>query len=608
MKMPFLNRLFSPIHNKLFNQLPAKANGASGVVTTSAQGPLLLVTVLLAGLCLSPLYSPAAEPTLDIKLIAINDFHGNLEPPAGKVTNEQGVAVRAGGAVHLANAIQKLIAQNPLHAVVSAGDLVGASPLASGLFLDEGAVEVANLFPLDFNEVGNHEFDKGWQELRRLQTGGCAKFTERPPCALSSPFEGAQFQFLAANVRTPDGATLFPGSALKTWRIGQDEIKIGFIGMTLRATPTMVTPKGVAGLRFDDEAQTANRLVAELKAQGANTVVLLIHQGGQASNKFQDAACPDLDGDILPIVAQLDPAIQVVISGHTHRAYLCRLPNPAASDPKGRLLTSAGYYGTLLTNIDLQFDPRTKQLVGTKATNQVVEAKPFDTANSINEANPKVTAKVSELVSRYVQAAQSVAGQKVGFLSESLLAGLNAQGVSPLGWLIADSQLAATQGADQGRAQLALMNPGGVRAPLLVPQGGGPVNFGEVYNVQPFGNALVTKSYTGAQLKALLEEQFGGAYTRMLYPSKGLTYEINNTAPWGQRVQNLRLNGEPLEAAQTYRVTMNAFLADGGDRFNVAKQGLDAWVGPLDLDAFAAYLNRQSPVSAPQDKRFRNSP
>ena len=545
----------------------------------------------------------AAAPTLDVKLIAINDFHGHLQPPAGSVKNEHGLALQAGGAVQLAQAIQALVAQNPHHAVVSAGDLVGASPLASGLFLDEGTVEAANLWPLDFNAVGNHEFDKGWQELKRLQDGGCAQFTTRQPCAVSPHFAGAKFQFLAANVRTPDGDTLFPGSAIKTWQIGTEEIKIGFIGMTLRATPRLVTPKGVAGLRFEDEVQTANRLATQLKAQGANTVVLLIHQGGQASNRFHDAACPDLEGDIVPIVAQLDPAIQVVVSGHTHRAYLCRLPNPSASDPQGRLLTSAGYYGTLLTQIDLHFDPDTKQLVSSHATNQVVQATLQD-KHEPTQPLAGSAAQVAQVVDRYVRAAQSVAAQSVGTLSESLTAGLNAQGISPLGWVIADAQLAATQAPEQGRAQLALMNPGGIRAPLLVPQGGGPVTYGEVYASQPFGNPLITQSFSGQQLKELLEQQFGGPYPRWLYPSKGLSYEVNNTAPRGHRVQNLRLNGVPIQDAQTYRVTLNAFLAEGGDQFGAATVGQDPWMGPLDVAALAAYLSAHAPLAAPRDPRM----
>jgi len=268
----------------------------------------------------------SAPAHIDITLIGFNDLHGNLEPPhmAHRVQGPTGpVLAPAGGMAYFASAMAALKAQSPHHAVVSAGDMVGASPLVSSLFLDEPTIEAVNRMQIDFNAVGNHEFDRGWRELLRLQNGGCEKFTSREPCRISKPFEGAQFGLLAANTVREDGRTLLPATGLKRFTEGGVTVTMGFIGLTLQATPTMVSPSGVAGLRFEDEAATANALIPQLKAQGADVIVVAIHEGGGTTAGVQETSCAGLSGDIVPILERLDPAVDVVVSGHTHQAYVC---------------------------------------------------------------------------------------------------------------------------------------------------------------------------------------------------------------------------------------------------------------------------------------------
>lgn len=319
-------------------------------------------------------------PHLEIKIIAFNDLHGNLEPPklaisapAGRGTER--VPVPTGGAAYMARAINSLKEKNVHHAVVSAGDMIGATPVISALFLDEPTIEVVNEFKIDFNAVGNHEFDKGQQELLRMKHGGCAKHTRLKPCVVNKAFPGANFGFLAANTVQADGTTLFPATGIKAFGDGARKAKVGFIGLTLKNTPRLVTPAGVAGLTFTDEADTVNALIPGLKAQGADVIVVVVHEGGATTGGYNDSACPNLSGDILPILERLDSSVDLVVSGHTHQAYICDYGkiNPA----KPFLLTSAGRYGTIITDINLTFDPNTRKLIGKSADNIIVQGESF---------------------------------------------------------------------------------------------------------------------------------------------------------------------------------------------------------------------------------------
>ncbi|MDQ0606966.1 5'-nucleotidase [Variovorax sp. W1I1] len=559
--------------------------------------------------------APATPGSIDVKLIAFNDLHGNLEPPKLSITAPAAgggtVPVPAGGAAYLASAVASLKAKNENNAVVSAGDMIGASPLVSALFLDESTIEAVNAMKIDFNAVGNHEFDKGQTELLRMKNGGCAKNTALEPCRVNKAFPGANFGFLAANTVKTDGKTLFPATGMKSFTKDGATVKVAFIGMTLKGTPNIVTPAGVAGLSFKDEADTANALIPQLKAQGADAIVVVIHEGGTTTVGYNDKSCAGLSGDILPILNKLDAAVDVVISGHTHRSYVCDYgkTNPA----KPFLLTSAGQYGTLLTDINLTIDTRTRKVTAKAADNVIVQGEAFTSgANTValTDQYPVFgkNQEVAALISQYLAIAGPLVQRVVGSLTATATRTQVASKESALGNLIADAQLAATSPAGKGAAQIAFMNPGGVRADLA-PAQDGSVTYGQIFAVQPFGNSLVVKTMTGAQIKAVLEQQFNSgsntvAAPKVLLPSRGLTYSYSASAPGGARIGNLALNGTAIDPAANYRVTMNSFLATGGDNFTVFNQGTDTLGGDQDVDALEAYIKANSPLAPPATDRI----
>ncbi|WP_234974806.1 bifunctional metallophosphatase/5'-nucleotidase [Variovorax paradoxus] len=550
-----------------------------------------------------------------MKLIAFNDLHGNLEPPKLSITAPAAgggtVPVPAGGAAYLASAVASLKAKNENNAVVSAGDMIGASPLVSALFLDESTIEAVNAMKIDFNAVGNHEFDKGQTELLRMKNGGCAKNTALEPCRVNKAFPGANFGFLAANTVKTDGKTLFPATGMKSFTKDGATVKVAFIGMTLKGTPNIVTPAGVAGLSFKDEADTANALIPQLKAQGADAIVVVIHEGGTTTVGYNDKSCAGLSGDILPILNKLDAAVDVVISGHTHRSYVCDYgkTNPA----RPFLLTSAGQYGTLLTDINLTIDTRTRKVTAKAADNVIVQGEAFTSgANTValTDQYPVFgkNQEVAALISQYLAIAGPLVQRVVGSLTATATRTPSPSRESALGNLIADAQLAATSPAGKGAAQIAFMNPGGVRADLA-PAQDGSVTYGQIFAVQPFGNSLVVKTMTGAQIKAVLEQQFNSgsntvAAPKVLLPSRGLTYSYSASAPGGARIGNLALNGTAIDPAANYRVTMNSFLATGGDNFTVFNQGTDTLGGDQDVDALEAYIKANSPLAPPATDRI----
>jgi 5'-nucleotidase len=524
--------------------------------------------------------------TIGVQVLAINDFHGQLKPPAAGGGRIAGID--AGGAEYLATYVAALRATNPNSVVVSAGDLIGASPLLSALFHDEPTIEAMNLIGLDLNAVGNHEFDEGAQELLRMQAGGCHPVDG---CQDGDGFGGAKFRFLAANVVSEStGETLFPPVLIKRFTHPRHggETKVAFIGMTLEATPLIVTPSGVAGLRFLDEADTANALVPKLRGQGIEAIVVVVHEGGFPTGAYND--CPGISGPIVDIVERLDPAIDVVITGHTHQAYNCVID--------GRLVTSAASVGRLVTDIDLTLDTRTKDVVRTRAQNVIV--------TRTVAPEPQITT----LIAKYEALAAPLENRPIGRIAATLSRTANAAGESALGNVIADAQLAATAPAQFGGAQIAFMNPGGVRADLDFPssaagEGDGVVTYGEAFTVQPFGNSLVTLTLTGAQIATLLEQQFVGCpngqrFNRILHPSRGFSYAWNALGPDCDKVDpaSIRLNGIAVLPQQRYRVTVNSFLADGGDLFGVLTAGSERLGGAQDIDALEAWL-RDNPELAP---------
>lgn len=554
----------------------------------------------------SPMPLPAS--TVTVGIVAINDFHGALEPPRQSVAipaDDGGtISVPAGGAAWLASVIDAIRARYTNHVTVSAGDLISASQLASSLFVDEPAIGVMNRIGLEFNAVGNHEFDDGRHELLRKQSGGCEKFTAREPCQVEQ-FAGAAFQFLSASTFTEDGRTLFPATGIKRFGSGAEEVGVGFIGLTLKGTPELVSPGGIKGLTFGDEADAINAAIPVLTAQGADAIVVLIHQGGKTSGNPDPNGCHGLSGDILPILGRLDPRVDVVVSGHTHWAYICDYGTIDPSRPF--LLTSAGVYGELVTDIALQVDPRANRVVAKSAHNLIVQSEPYTSSRGEignSDAVPlfQPRADVADYVALYRQAASIYADRVVGAISQAAARPRAEDGASggPLGNLIADAQLAATRNAG---AQIAFMNPFGIRAPLE-PGEGGRLTFGDLYRTQPFNNTLVTQTMTGAQIKAVLDQGFDdNGPDQALSPSSGFSYSYDLSRPAGERVVEIVFAGRPLDMAASYRVTTNSFLAGGGDGYTIFADQRDAVIGISDIEALETWVKGETPRTVPQELR-----
>ena len=538
---------------------------------------LTCVAALLAGCALPPAaVPPALAATVKVQILAINDFHGNLKPPLDGIRIQdpanpgKRINIAAGGAEYLATQVALLRARNANHVFVAAGDLIGASPLLSALFHDEPTVEALSLMGLEASAVGNHEFDKGATELLRMQRGGCSPVAG---CKGPKPFKGAGYQYLAAStVVEATGQTLLPAYHVKTF----EGVPVAFIGLTLKGTPNIVVPAGVAGLRFDDEAETVNRLVPGLRTQGIEAIVVLIHEGGIPVGDYNE--CPGISGPIVDIVKKLDKAVDLVISGHTHRAYNCRID--------GRLVTSGDKYGTIVTAIDLVLDRQTRDVVSAQAENHIVR-------NATLAKAPEQTA----LIAQYEQLAGPLTQRVVGRIAAALPRDSNPAGETALGQVVADAQLAATR--DVG-AQIALMNPGGIRAALALPADG-LLRYEDLFSVQPFYNNLVTMTLTGAQILQLLEQQWTGQVSaRLLQVSQGFAYTWDAARPLGQRLVpgSATLDRKPLDPAASYRVTVNSFLAGGGDSFPALKAGTDRRTGMMDVDALERYV-QANPTLAP---------
>ena len=594
--------------------------------TTAAVASLAAAAALVA--CggnddpVTPAVMAPAAPFV-VKLIGFNDYHGTLESPGtfGQNTSIPAASRPAvGGADFLTAHVAALKKQNPLNVVVGGGDFIGASPLVSSLFFDEPSIETLNRIGVEFTSVGNHEFDKGASELLRLQNGGCKitnGLTDPNSCKGATvgtpvPFEGAKFKWLSANVvATATGKTLLPAYGIKSF----NGVKVAFIGMTLRATPSIVTPTGVAGLEFKDEAATVNALIPELRAQGIESIVVMVHEGGFQTGALADInACEgNLAGSaIASIVSQLDDAVDVVVSAHTHAAYNCKLPNA-----KGRAIavTSASSFGRVLTDIELTIDPATRNITAAAATNRLVVRN-----------DPAITADtaVAKIVDAYKTLVSPIANLILGAITTDLVASrIDGSCNMPAGDLIADSQLAATQAANFGGAVVAFMNGGGVRSPgftfasSTAGEGNGNVTYGEAFTVQPFGNSLVTLSLTTQNIKDFLEEQFAGCLsqsvtaTRFALPSGGFKYTWDGSKACGARISNVTLrSGSTTETlvdatgvvqspARSYRVTVNNFMADGGDGYSTLVKGSNRLGGAQDIDSLTAYMaNFKSPKPA----------
>ncbi|MET9850121.1 bifunctional metallophosphatase/5'-nucleotidase [Streptomyces ossamyceticus] len=544
----------------------------------------------------------------DVQLLSFNDLHGNLEPPAGssgRVTelHEDGTTttINAGGVEYLATHLRDARGDNPYSITAAAGDMVGASPLLSGLFHDEPTIEALNNLDLDVTSVGNHEFDEGAKELARLQKGGCHPAAG---CYVKGKkFKGADFPYLAANVI--ENKTKKP--LLKPyWVWKKNGVKIGFIGVTLEDTPGVVSAEGVKGLTFKDEVKTINKYAKELERQGVKSVVALIHEGGAPASTSYNYDCDSpgagdgISGPIVDIAKNITPKVDALVTGHTHAAYACTIKDPSG---KPRMVTSAASFGRLYTDTTLTYDRKTGDISRTavKSANHVVTR---DVAKA---------ADMTDLINRWNTLAAPIGNRPIGYIS----ADIPSTGTeSPMGDLIADAQLAAGKKLDP-ETDLALMNPGGVRAPLTYAakgsEGDGVVTYAEGFTVQPFSNTVNLQNFTGAQLVQILKEQVSGsnaASPKILLPSTGFTYTLDMTKTGADRivVDSIKLNGAALDPAATYRVATNSFLAGGGDGITTLGLGTNDLVGGDDLAALEEYLLANSsagnPIAPPAANRI----
>jgi 5'-nucleotidase len=592
-----------------------------------------LLAALLAAAAFGGSAGARTDAVVHVQILSFNDFHGNLEPPTG--SSGRVGTTDAGGVSYLATHLKSLAAQNPNSIVVSAGDNIGASPLTSALFHDEPTIDALNAMNVKLASVGNHEFDEGVAELKRIQKGGC---NPTDGCKFEPSYVGAKFPYLSANVVVdptkaqlaavtasnaklakqkkacarqkhktksckatlkrkprpkPQPTPLFSPYSIQT--IGG--VKVGFIGEVLKGTPTIVTPTAVAGLRFLDEAPTANRYAAELKKKGVNAIVLVIHQGDETAAGADPNACNTTSGgDLDKIVDGLSPDISVVLSGHTHLWYVC--------NRAGHLVSEAGSFGRLITSVDLSVDSATGKVVGATAKNVTVT----------RDVAPDPT--VQAIVDKAKAEAAPLANRVIGSISADLSRSANRAGESALGDVIADAQLASTSPANKGGAVIAFMNPGGIRADFVATQssGGeaaGQVTYGEAFTVQPFANVMTVKTMTGDMIKRLLEQQFDNptaGQSKVLQVSTGFTYSYDLTKPAGQRVDaaSIKLNGAAVVPTQQYQVAMNSFLAAGGDGFTVFNEGTNQLGGDVDIDALVAYFGSKTAVSpGPQNRITR---
>ena len=524
---------------------------------------------------------PGDQPDgIELRIVAINDFHGHI---ATSSESFGGV----GRADYLAANVKTARAGIENSVFVSAGDLIGASPLISALFHDEPTIEAMNLIGLDFNGVGNHEFDEGPAELLRMQQGGPHP-TDRD--LDGDPFGGAEFQFLDANVVDDHtGSAIFPPYAVRDYQ----GIKVAFIGMTLEGTPNIVARSGVEGLTFQDEAETVNALIPRLRSEGIEAIVALLHEGGFSDGGQNDCGS-GLTGPVAEVAARLDDAVDLVIAGHTNDEFICEID--------GKWVTMADNRGRLFTVIDAILDRDSADLTVRAINNQ---------PNSQLGVTPDP--ELTALIDRYETLAAPRAKAVVSVVTADITRQHNEAGESALGNLTADAYLVATSSAHNGGAVVAFMNQGGIREDILFDAPGeetdGELTFGEAFAVHPFGNSLVTMSLTGAQIHELLETQFADPETgmwRVLQVSDGFQYTWDAAQPIGSRVDPSRITiaGVAIALNETYRVTVNSFLAGGGDDFGVFTGGIERVGGEIDLDALIAYFAGGDAISPRRQDRI----
>lgn len=530
---------------------------------------------------------PPDVDTVPVRLLAINDLHGSLQPPKGaraQISRPDGPATDAGGAAYLAAYVDQLRGQAPHSLLYSVGDSWGSSPIESALFHDEPTVDLLNEMGVDAASIGTHELDEGFGELRRLQDGGCHPVDG---CQFEADFTGAQFPLLAANMTFSDGtpATL-PYSVNYV-----DGVPVGVIGVMPSDAPSKVSVDGVAGLQFGDEIDAIDRTADSLDFLGVRAIVVLLHRGDEQATGGPNA-CEVGDSPARDIATRATPKVDAIFTADSHTQYNCTVDDPAGNP---RPMMQAASHGRIVSVVDMSLDRATGEVdrEQTQAFNQIVT----------HDITPDP--RVAELVDRASTQSGEVAQRPVGAVTADITREPGTGGESPLGDLIADAQLEAARGRG---AQIALTNPGGVRADLLAGDDD-TVTFGDAYQVQPFANSLQVRTLTGAQLKEVLEQQFqprddGSVLELILAPSATLTYRIDRRSPLGSRIADIRVDGGPVDPDGLYRVAVNKFLADGGDGFTVLRDGTEPASAGTDLDALTAYLESHSPVAPPAPGRI----
>lgn len=536
-----------------------------------------------------------------VQILAFNDFHGAIRTPTPgssglvvppddpasvggtPISGSPNLRINAGGAVYLAEHIKRLRASNPNTVVISAGDMTGASPLISSMYDEEPTINVMNAIGLDYNAVGNHEFDNGVAELRRLQSGGCNPDSQTPTggsCFIDPTFVGAKFRYLAANVDQPGMTTLFPAYAVK--QIGG--AKIAFIGMTLRATPGATIPGATDGLVFRDEVETVNALVPELKSQRVDAIIVVLHQGGVQRGTYNE--CDTLSGTIVGIADALDPSVDAIVSGHTHAAYNCVRGE--------RLLTSALANGRVVTQLELTIDLDLHEVVAKQAKNVAVTR------------TVPAEAAVQSLVTRYITLSAPIAERNVGTITSDIPNFAGPSGEIPIGEVVADSMRAGTG------ASIAFTNNGGLRDTLLFRQyyseGDGVVTFEKLHNITPFRNTIHTLQCTGQQILNVIAQGQVVPYVSVLQIS-GLKYSWA-TSLADSRGRNavvpgsVSVNGAALNIAANYTVAVTNYLAGGGDGQSVFRACTPLSDHGLDIDMLVSYFDANRPLASPPRNRI----
>ncbi len=500
------------------------------------------------------------EGTVDLRILGVNDLHGNLEPLPG----EEGRTV--GGVASLDAHLDGRERDYPGRTIrVHAGDMVGGSPLVSGYYRDEPTVRAMNEIGFDVGAPGNHEFDEGGEEMLRLLDGGSADGSiEGPP---DERFSGTDFPYVAANVEyAGTGEAVLPSYAV----VEREGVRVGFIGVTTPDTPLGLMPEVAAPFRFSDMSEAVNRQAAALQAKGIEAIVVLAHAGGKAGRGGPE-------GEIFEETAHMSGAVDAVFSGHTHSILDERV--------NGKVVVQAGEYGKAFSMVDLKIDRRSGDVV--RAEGEVLPV-----TNDTVRPDPSLSA----LVERYRGDVAPVSDRVVSDARGIVTRAPNADGESAMGDLIADGQRAFA-GTD-----LAFVNSPGLRADLA----SGPVTYGKLFAVQPFGDDLVRMEMTGDAVLRLLDQQHEGGRSRVLQVS-GLRYAIDPDRPEGRRVTRAAMeDGRPINRGRTYTVAADAFLAAGGDGFAAFEEGRNRRVAGKVIDALVSHLGSMpQPFAAPGPERER---